>query len=75
MALIFLVELAPWTVVDGGFVADGVLTSTVVTWSSSTMFPGALLALTSAILSSSDDVHRSYTPLVTLLPLLLVRAE
>lgn len=72
IALIFLVELAPWTVVDGGFVVDGVLTSAVVTWSSSTMFPGALLTLTSVVLSSSNDVHHSYAPLVTLLPLLLV---
>lgn len=73
IVFIFLVEVSPWTIVDGGSMGDGVTTLASVTGSSSTTIFGALLTFTSPVMSSSDDGHRSWACLDTLLPHLLIR--
>jgi len=75
MALILLVELAPCIVVEGGYVVDGYTLGFVTTWEFSTSLHGALEALTSSNVSSSNEVHRNWSPLVPRLLLSLIRSS
>ena len=67
MGLIFFVELAPCTVVEGGSVADGELGWCATTESFSTTLLGALGALK----SSSDELLHIWPPLFPLLLFLI----
>ena len=58
MALIFLVEVAPCTMAEGG------TTSLAYASFSSSTFLGSLLLATFWYMSSYDEVHRSLAPLV-----------
>jgi len=73
MALIFLVELAPCIVVEGGSMVDGWTVGFATTWAFSTSLHGTLETMTSLIISSFDEVHHNWAPLVPRLLLFLIR--